>query len=282
MYASTQKNCKYHFLSNSEYPIIYDEDYVLKVDTGKYCISLYLNLKKHSDKLIICGPSAIDSKKIMPPVFHRWSWAKKLPYSTIIVSDPTLETGEFNIGWFLGDNEEYHLPKVVNVIIKLISQISVSRENTFFYGTSAGGFSSLMMAALFKGSKAIVQNPQIDISKYKGDFFRQLVKHNYNGSLPSSERLNVISWYERIKYIPDVYYIQNTYDTHHFDIHFRAFIEGVSSLRDSFKTNCNIFFDIYSDSESGHNADSFDIAYSRLNRAIDYFENQLKPSIING
>lgn len=282
MYENKQVNCKYHFSSNVDYTVIYDEDYILKVDAGGFSISLYLNLKEKSDKIIICGPSAIDSRSIKPPIFHRWSWAKKLPYSTIIISDPTLETGEFNVGWFLGNNESHHLPKVVNVIIKLISQLSISRENTFFYGSSAGGFSSLMMAAFFRGSKAIVQNPQIDVSKYHGDFFNDLVKNNYNGEPPNNECLNVISLYKKIRYIPDVYYIQNTYDTHHFDIHFKLFIDGISSLREEFKTNCNMFFDIYSNSNSGHNADSFDIAYSRINRAISYFENKLQLATSSG
>ena len=280
-FAKNIVSCVYHFHSNIDYPLLFGEDYVLKVDVGWTDVSIYLNLKKNSKRVIVCGPSAIDSSKVSAPFYHRWSWAKRLDCSVIIISDPTLETGRFNIGWFLGRKGEYALTKCSNIVNKIINQLNVDKKNVVFYGSSSGGFSSLMMASYFKGSKVIVQNPQIDIRKYHGNFYSNLVDSNFDGFEPDEERLNVISLFDKVKHIPDVYYIQNIFDSHHYDTHLPIFLSGLKDLRVKFESDCKIYFELYSDKEAGHDADKYETAMARLNNAFSCFYNDELCSIEN-
>ncbi|WP_439843478.1 hypothetical protein [Aeromonas dhakensis] len=271
MKVDTIEQCKYHFTSGKNYPIHIGINYILNVDVDGVNYSLYMSLKSNSDKLIICSPGAIDATKVTPPFYHRWSWANKFSESTIVISDPTLETGKFNIGWFLGVQEQYAITKIVNVISKIASQLMIARENTIFYGSSAGGFSSLIMSAYLKGSKAIVQNPQIDIKKYHGNYYAEIIKNNFNNLDVPPERTNVVALFEQQKHIPNVYYIQNTYDSHHFDLHFKIFIEGLSKIKKNVIINSEIVFDLYSSKTQGHDADTFEVAIERLDCAFKHF-----------
>ncbi|VXA78568.1 MULTISPECIES: hypothetical protein [Aeromonas] len=267
------ETCKYHFSSGKDYPIHLDKNYILNVDVDGVSFSLYMSIKSNSDKLIICSPGAIDATKVTPPYYHRWSWANKFPESTIVISDPTLETGRFNIGWFLGNKNQYSLVKFVNIISHIASQLNVDRANTIFYGSSAGGFSSLVMSAYLKGSKAIVQNPQIDIKKYHGSHYSELIKNNFDNNDVPIERTNVISIFEKQNYIPSIYYIQNIYDSHHFDTHFKIFLDGVTTIKKKITINSDIIFDLYSKKAQGHDADTFDVATHRLKCAFKHFYN---------
>lgn len=270
-YASKILQCQYHFHTKKDYPILFNEDYVLKIDIGSTVISLYLNLKKNSSKAIICGPSAIDAQKVTAPFFHRWSWAHRFSYSTIVISDPTLETGKFNIGWFLGTENEHFLVKCANIINKLLSQLEILSKDVIFYGSSAGGFSSMMMAAYLKGSKVITQNPQIDVKLYHGDFYSSLLKQNFPNHPPSDDKLSIISFYKKVGYVPDIYYIQNIYDSHHYDTHLSTFLSGLAYLKNSISNSPRLNLEIYADKLKGHNADNFEDATPRLNRAFQFF-----------
>ncbi|MFM4907551.1 hypothetical protein ACEUCM_00755 [Aeromonas dhakensis] len=270
-FAQKTIQCKYHFASNQDYPLLFGEDYILKVDVGWTTISLYLNLKEHSEKILVCGPSAIDANTVKPPFFHRWSWANRFGCSTIVISDPTLETGKFNIGWFLGKKNEYLLTKCSNIINKIISQLGIERNSTIFYGSSAGGFSSLMMASYFKGANVIVQNPQIDVRRYHGEFYSALIKSNFNGAEPEEEKLNVISLFRKVAYIPNIYYVQNVYDNHHYDIHLPIFMSGISELRSNVSNQFKLHIELDSDKQKGHDADAFEKAVSRLQNAFIFF-----------
>lgn len=270
-FAKKTIQCKYHFASNKDYPLLFGEDFILKVDIGWTIVSLYLNLKESSDKILVCGPSAIDTYTVKPPFFHRWSWANRFGYSTVIISDPTLETGKFNIGWFLGKKNEYLLTKCSNIINKIISQLGIERNSTIFYGSSAGGFSSLMMASYFKGANVIVQNPQIDVRRYHGEFYSALIKSNFDGVEPEEEKLNVISLFRKVAYVPNIYYVQNVYDNHHYDIHLPIFMSGITELRNDVSNQFKLHIELDSDKQKGHDADAFEKAVSRLQNAFTFF-----------
>jgi predicted rRNA methylase YqxC with S4 and FtsJ domains len=48
----------------------------------------------------------------------------------------------------------------------LISQLKIPEYNVLFYGSSAGGFMSLMLAGMFDNSIAVVNNPQTVVHNY--------------------------------------------------------------------------------------------------------------------
>ncbi len=218
--------------------------------------------KKNSKEIVVMLPGAIDrSKKIYN--FQRHSWSNDVDYSLLSMLDPTVrEDNEISIGWFQGLGDNYAGDNLVKLLKKLFFKNNVDESDVTFFGSSAGGFSSLKLANDFPCSKIIAINPQIYIYNYSENEFSKLLKYTFfnedknNVINKNKDRLSVnIDFTKRAA---PIYYYQNTSDLHHMSKHLEVYLatlnnndfQVVENNKIAELKKLNVLF--YEDSESGH------------------------------
>src|SRR5690606_22871633 len=100
-----------------------------------------------------------------------------------------------------------------------------------FFGSSAGGFTSLKMTETFQDSFAVVINPQTDILRYSKTHVSKLLKYSYGATNIDEMNDGCI---ENTRYIPSfdgkgkVFYFQNIFDQVHINNHCKPIIRLVN------------------------------------------------------
>ena len=63
-----------------------------------------------------------------------------------------------SVGWGIGKNDNYYLENSSLILKTIISKMNIKLEDTVIYGTSAGGFLSIIMGIYLKGAKIVADN----------------------------------------------------------------------------------------------------------------------------
>lgn len=231
-------------IENFNFPM--NELFGLKIihNNTKYCFLIRFSTK--NNELICMGSGAQDrsEKNFDRPVFQRHSWHSKFNASVIYYSDPIfLESNIAKCGWCVGTPEEYYLEYIKKIIEKLCINRHIKNENILFYGSSAGGFTSIKLGTYFKESKVLVNNPQIDVRNFNKEYYDTLLKvcfrnmDNKYVEREFSERLDVFSSFKKEKYIPKLYYIIELYSDVDFKNNLIPFLKEINKLNIANSTN---------------------------------------------
>lgn len=238
------------------------------------------------DSLIVFGQSALGTRNNMPlPLYHRWTWFDDFPNSACIaLNDPSLYlSDELLGGWFQGTSEHFYMEDAAGMIAEIARQLGIPASRVFFYGSSAGGFSSLMMAAELTGATAIAEIPQTDMAKYHVlsavDALRQ---YCYKGMeldqiiAEYGDRISVLKRFQRLGNVPNIIYLQNVADTLHLENHVFPFLSGAEELfKDSSQKNeRRIMLELYcgrTDKGDGHVAAPKHVAVRAIHTAMKNF-----------
>lgn len=244
-------------LQVSESPALYN----IKIDD--YYLNIFFNPIISSDKLYVLSPGYLERKIYTHPYFQRLSWTESINANCIIITDPTLSLhDDIGIAWFQGKRKKFALPLIVKVIDKFRSHLNVPKKRVIFFGSSAGGFASLMMSSLMNGASCVVNNPQTNVLNFRENIVDKMLERCYSG-LTKSEvmanflpRLSVVNFFDANKNIPNCIYIQNVSDVEHYNDHFIPFLTHLGILfsssdkRNSFD---NIIVKLYKNEDSKHN-----------------------------
>ena len=175
-----------------------------------------LNIKKDVDELLCLSSSVLkvdDLEKFhKKPLFHRLSW--KFRQSTILFNDPTRYidvdddfTKDLQGGWSVGTYDDYFLRNIADMIVKISDFFNFSHDNILFYGSSMGGFTSLMLGTMIRDSMVMADLPQLYLLNF-GHFTNKVLGKHY--SKYSEEELSKVnyrfSFMELMKkenYVPD-------------------------------------------------------------------------------
>lgn len=160
------------------------------------------------------------------PIFQRWKWINDFNANVLILNDPLLyKSTTLKAGWWVGTaacDLTYEFSKELG---ELLEKLEIPSKNTFFYGSSAGGFSSLQQSSCLKGSTAIIDIAQTDLFTYKQKNEVELTTTACYGTHDLNEienkfsyRFRVIDRLKQLDNIPNIYILQNLEDTHHFVI----------------------------------------------------------------
>jgi hypothetical protein len=144
-------------------------------------LEFFTHLKKDAPYLYAWGQGAVDREKLDPPIFQRWSWAAECPYSVLIHSDATLYLGKINIGWCLGTTAQYYLPYYQEALLAFLRVTALPPQRLLLYGSSAGGFTALMLGGLIPEATVIVNNPQTDVTRYSDRHVGPLLQTCFGG-----------------------------------------------------------------------------------------------------
>lgn len=191
------------------YNIIEDKVYILEINKDEVKYEYLINRRKENDKLIVFNNGAIAGGRVKYPVFQRHSWIPELKTSAILCMDPTLYINDLSAGWGIGKNENYYLEKSALILKQIIEKMHIELSNTVIYGTSAGGFLSIMMGIYLKGAIVVADNSQFILSRWIVKPALDTVMldcfDNIADSLNYLERFDVIEAFKKNKYVPKMY-----------------------------------------------------------------------------
>lgn len=260
--------CNEYYFDNIDDILVTAEPATYKINIDGYHLHLFFRPDLASEKMYIFSPGYLERKKYSHPYFQRMTWLEKINASAIIITDPTLSIHEdIGIAWFQGKKERFAIPLIVKVLEKFRLYIKVERKKVLFFGSSAGGFASLMMSCLMKGTCCVVNNPQTNVLNFREEITAKMISRCYPGmsqediSKVYGPRISVSEYFIANKHIPKCLYIQNVSDIEHYNNHFIPFLEELGNAmnnaegRDLFN---NIIVKLYKNDAAGHNPAVYD------------------------
>ena len=208
-------NIEYHNLESLELPLDTPFELIVNLNTVKY--EFYIHLKKNSKKLVALGSGLIpvDYMKRFEnkPFYTRWTW--NYNESFLCYNDPSRYLDKrIRGGWGVGTENEYYLENIKNIILKICDKLDIINENILFYGSSMGGFMSLMLATMVKQSTALADIPQLNLIHLKDhwdDFKKFFFKNRSDEYIIKNygHRFNVIEMIKKEKYVPNALLVLN-------------------------------------------------------------------------
>ncbi|GEM_PF-2185712 len=249
--------------------------YKFKIDDTLSLSGLF-SIKPNADNIFIFFNGAIRGEISSKPHFMRWSWAHEKKLSFICFDDPIVSCTKLtNIGWYVG-TAQHDLQHYINLIVStIISSLDISPHKVAFYGSSGGGFASIIAATRLKGSVAIACNPQTNIFNYDNHAVQKLVSNFfYNTNItPESDiyyRFSLFHTMKKYDYIPSIIYMQNIQDKFHLEKHFFPFQASILNLLSSIGDYPNKFHTTLFNDNRGHGAISGKEQFSHeINQAIN-------------
>lgn len=199
-----------HDYELDSYCVPRDSMYVLRVLKDGVPYEYLIHRRSDSDKLVVFNNGAVAEGNVTVPVFQRHSWAKLLKTSSVFCMDPTLYLNSFlQVGWGIGKNENYYLENSSLILKKIIEKMEIQLRDTAIYGTSAGGYLSIIMGLYLKGAKVVADNAQLDVRNW---IFKEALDsvvafafNNIGDALRCKERFSVIDAFEKHHYVPEIY-----------------------------------------------------------------------------
>ena len=224
-----------------ELPVYLDEEIAYRVVRKGVKFEFFSSLKSTSNKLIVFGQSAVNQDLVSLPAFRRWSWTRSMSYSAIVLNDPTLYLDKkLGGGWFLGEKGHYYTETIVGIIKEIASQANIDSKDIVFLGASAGGFTSITMAAHLEGASCVVDVAQTNLISYMHQgAIEPLIKagfgvDDYKKNLVESEKWKLVASdvIRKTGYLPNLYFLQNTEDwtAGHVQTQFAEFMMDIAKL----------------------------------------------------
>lgn len=136
--------------------------------TGGLDIEAFGSFAPDPQKLLCFLPSA-QPRNAAPqvPFFPRWSWANDFSdWDVLSFSDPVLHSApSLPASWFATFDEDV-IAELASFIRGYCIKRCIKAEDVILYGSSMGGYGSLMIAAELQDAHAVAEVPQIDLLRY--------------------------------------------------------------------------------------------------------------------
>lgn len=235
----------YDELESFEFPVGYPFGVITYFNNVKY--EFLVHLKEDSERIIFCGSGALNPNRDNDrsrPHLNRWSWSHKFSESIIYYNDPTLYIhDDIWSGYGIGTIDDYYLENMANMFLMFAKNLGCSNKNMLFYGSSAGGFTSLMLSILVKESSCVCDIPQFYVNKLWSKYWPDLKRRVFIG-MDEDEilskygyRINVIEMMKKEKYIPNAILILDCTVDRDYDSQYVHFFEDLRTL--PFEGNLN-------------------------------------------
>lgn len=230
------------------------EDYKVVIDGVDFYFKLHI--KDGNDKLVIFSNGAIQPDKKKPPIFMRSKWYEEIEANCLYIDDRTIHENDLKIGWGIGTAHRHYIEDYHKIAVKVSSILNITSNNTTYYGSSAGGFMSILLATLNKGSQCIVNNPQIYVYNYNRIPVKKIFENVFPGRSKESiikeyrERLAVPTFILNHNNTPRIYYYQNLSCKSDVQKHLAPFKKAIVNRKLAKK---KISFTHYYDDFRGHN-----------------------------
>jgi len=204
--------------------------FTVTIEEGRFDCLL---TRKSESRLFVLLSGAHDPGRYRLPLFHRWTWQTEFPGTILCVSDPTLYLApeQLRIGWYIGTEQHDWMDSLAELVRKVAAHLAVQSQDIICYGSSAGGFASMMLASHLRLATAVAINPQIEVFNYGKRFVDALLRLAFPGKnttdlrLTRNNRFSVLSAY-RANSNAKCVMVQNAQDTIHYKHHYQPFCEA--------------------------------------------------------
>jgi hypothetical protein len=198
---------------------------------------------------------------------------KLLKTSSVFCMDPTLYLNGFlQIGWGIGKNENYYLENSSLILKKIIRQMGINLEDTVLYGTSAGGYLSILMGVYLKGAKVVADNAQLDVRNWIfKDALDSVLTFSFDhmgAAMNHMERFSVVDAFVKHKYVPKIYLHVNLCSSADNSTQLVPFLKQMENLKDLGTYN-DIEVILHFAPEKGHDGLGMDEAIQFLYRVLN-------------
>ena len=241
------KNIKLNFneISSFEFPL--DEPFGLQVTYNDTIYCLVIKFSSKNKNLICTGPGAHERDTIRngellkPPFFDRWSWYKYFKESFIAYADPMFFYGDkIKIAWLIGTKEHWYLQDLSEIIEELCKNQEIKHSNILFYGSSGGGYTSVVLGTLIKNSQVLINNSQLFIMNYWESMVNPVFDVLYDSfeGMDKDEivekikyRLDTIELFKKENYAPFITYYVNAESEWDIKLHGTPFLKQIYKLK---------------------------------------------------
>lgn len=196
-------------LPNTDFTRVNPAIYEITIQGVKY--EILIHYKPESKHVVAFGTGSVDQTKSKLPIYSRSTWSGEISATCIYYFDPTLyRSEEVKLCWYYGSNDDWYLEKIAHIIEVILNAIHVPIENALFFGSSAGGFSSIELAVLLRG-RATAINPQFFVENYHASHIRAFKDTCLkSGETLIKERVDVTELMTKEQYVPPVHLFINT------------------------------------------------------------------------
>lgn len=205
----------------------------------------FVRYKPDSPQAVILGTGSVIGTKVNP-LFVRIAWAQDMPGTAIYYSDPTSYKPPCNLGWGYGTNDRWYLKDIATLLQKILDKLNIPIFNTLFFGSSGGGYTSILLAAMLH-SRATVINSQFDVEGYAPakcvEQLKQVCLKEGEKLLP--ERTNAAVFFQREGYFPPIHVIQNIRAKKDITTQLAPFLDSLADLSADWSDRLRI--DFYAD-----------------------------------
>jgi hypothetical protein len=259
-------------LAALESAALHDGRFSVVEDEGRF--DCYI-VQKAVPRLFVLLSGARDPARNPLPKFDRWSWSGMYPGSVLCVSDPTLylDPADLRIGWYVGTERHDWLKALARIVMSVATRLGVASSQIICYGSSAGGFGAMMLAAELGDATAVAINPQIDIADYLERLVQPFLDLAFGGRrhdmLDPDEmrRLSVIRRFKEVRGVKCLI-AQNLQDKFHHESHFRKFCRAFGVPVDGGASPDGRFVSLIFDSDLGHGPEPKELAPELIERGV--------------
>lgn len=236
------------------YSLDYDEPFQIIYNELNYFFKSFL--KEGNDKILFLSNGAVDRTKKTPPVFMRSTWADDINANCICIDDRTIHDTDLRIGWGVGVQDRHYLKDYSEITKKITTILKIKNDKVYYFGSSAGGFMSMILATMHVESTAIVNNPQTAVLEFNKTHVDELCDTIFPGMKKKeildkfSTRLNIVDAFKASEYLPNLFYLQNRKCDRDMETQYNPFIRG---LRRNKIDETKFTYILYNDYERGHN-----------------------------
>lgn len=238
----SDKQIQINFNELNDLELIYNKKIGLTIFLDNVKYEFLLDLRSNSDELIVVGSGALGHKIFdrSRPYIERHSWNFKR--STIYYNDPTYYIDDaIRAGWCFGSKNNFYLKNISKILEILIKKLNLENRKVMFYGSSAGGFTSLVLSTFIKGTMCLVDIPQIYVNRYKSkveqlDGWRD-IKEQCFGDITDEEfleqnkyRLNFVEISKKENYVPNAYLVLDCSVDLDFKTQYSPFFKEINQL----------------------------------------------------
>lgn len=240
------------------------EEYDRLVEAGWYTVQFQhfeLNFYfKPSDvkRAVVISPGFFLRADQPHPYFQRIKMFADLEGIGISMADPSLDLAEdIQIGWFLGSRWVEYAQTIAGYLAGLFEHFGIPNDKAIFFGSSGGGFVSLVLSTYVRGAKALALNPQTDLLQFHdvGELARVLNAgwkgvSNMTIHREYKHRFSIAALWQLEQHVPAATILVNTYDAWHVEHHIAPLVAGTASVE---MDAPGLQIKFYSDKALGHN-----------------------------
>ena len=121
-----------------------------------------LTYNRRSPVTLIVFHAALSKSATRIPAFKGRGLAEDSNFNLISLADPTLEMGELDVAWFLGNEHTGYLPDLLAPLLHEILR-TFETQNTIIFGSSGGGFAAVNFGSYFPDSIVLAAVPRLSL-----------------------------------------------------------------------------------------------------------------------